>query len=116
MKPLIFLLAMALAAAPLASPPGKDLFEKRCAGCHSLDRNKEGPMLRGVYGRAAASVKSFPYSEALAKARLIWNAETLDQWLTDSEKLVPGADMTFRVENQAEREAIIEYLRASPFN
>ena len=112
MKALIFLSALALAAAPLASPPGKDLFDKRCGGCHAMDKDKEGPRLRGVYGRAAASVKSFPYSEALQKSQLTWNAETLNQWLTDSENLVPGTDMTVRVESQAEREAIIEYLRA----
>src|SRR5580700_10566743 len=44
---------------------GKELFEKRCGGCHALDRDKEGPRLGGVYGRAAASVPSFDYSAAL---------------------------------------------------
>jgi cytochrome c2 len=33
---------------------GKEIFEKRCGGCHSLDRDKEGPRLRGVYGRGPA--------------------------------------------------------------
>jgi hypothetical protein len=32
---------------------GKELFEKRCTGCHSLDQDKEGPRLKGVYGRQA---------------------------------------------------------------
>ena len=90
---------------------GQDLFAKRCGGCHSLDRDKEGPRLRGVYGRAAASVESFEYSEALKKSRLRWDAETLDRWLTDTEKLVPNTDMTFRVTEPAERNAIIQYLR-----
>ena len=34
----------------------KALFEKRCGGCHALDRDKEGPRLGGVYGRTAGSV------------------------------------------------------------
>jgi cytochrome c len=40
---------------------GKETFEKRCGGCHSLDRDKEGPRLRGVYGRTSGSVSSFNY-------------------------------------------------------
>ena len=44
---------------------GKDLFEKRCGGCHSLDARKEGPRLRNVYGRKAGSISSFKYSDAL---------------------------------------------------
>ena len=110
----LFLAAFAwsLAGAPQGdAPPGKDLFEQRCGGCHSLDRDKEGPRLRGAYGRAAASVESFAYSEALKKSGLTWDAGTLDRWLTDSEKLVPNTDMTFRVPSAAERGAIIEYLR-----
>ena len=42
--------------AQTAEKQGKDLFEKRCGGCHALDRDKEGPRLGGVYGRAAAPV------------------------------------------------------------
>jgi len=67
---------------------GKELFERRCAGCHSLDRDKEGPRLRGVYDRAAASVESFAYSDALRKSGIMWSDDMLDKWLTDTEKLV----------------------------
>jgi cytochrome c len=105
-------LVVAIAAWPQAPPlTGKELFEKRCGGCHSLDADKEGPRLRGVFHRAAAGVASFPYSDALKKAGLTWDDQTLDRWLTDSEKLVPGADMTIRVEKPAERAAIIAYLK-----
>lgn len=93
---------------------GKELFEKRCSGCHALDRDKEGPRLRGVYGRVAGSVESFQYSDALKKSKITWTDETLDQWLTDTEKLVPGNDMTFHLEKGAERADIIAYLRQVP--
>ena len=33
---------------------GKELFEKRCSGCHSPKRDMEGPHLAGVYGRCTA--------------------------------------------------------------
>src|SRR5438046_999034 len=79
-----------------AQPDRKALFERRCGGCHALDRDKEGPRLGGVYGRTA---------------RIVWKEETLDRWLTDTEKLVPNNDMTFHVEQAGERSEIIAYLK-----
>jgi cytochrome c2 len=38
---------------------GKELFDKRCGGCHALDRDKEGPRLGGVYGRTPARLRPF---------------------------------------------------------
>jgi cytochrome c len=90
---------------------GKALFEKRCGGCHALDRDKEGPRLGGVYGRTAGSIDSFQYSDALKKSKIKWVEDTLDKWLTDTEKLVPGNDMTFHVEKAEERSEIIAYLK-----
>jgi cytochrome c len=90
--------------------PGKAVFEKRCGGCHSVDRDKEGPRLGGVVGRRAGSVAGFEYSDALKKSKITWNAETLDKWLTSTDSVAPGNDMTFRVEKAEERRAIIEYL------
>ena len=96
-----------------ATASGKELFEKRCGGCHSLDRDKEGPRLGGVYGRVAGSVDSFQYSEALKKSKITWTDATLDKWLTDTEKLVPDNDMSFHVEKPDERGEIIAYLKQS---
>jgi cytochrome c len=113
---LVVLLAgwsLAVSAKAQAEPDGKALFEKRCGGCHGLDRDKEGPRLGGVYGRTAGSVDSFQYSEALGKSGIKWTAENLDKWLTDTEKLVPNNDMTFHVEKADERSAIIAYLKTS---
>src|SRR5713226_6926952 len=96
-----------------ATVSGKELFEKRCGGCHSLDRDKEGPRLRGVYGRVAGSVDSFQYSDALKKSKITWTEATLDKWLTDTEKLVPDNNMSFHVESSDERGEIIAFLKQS---
>ena len=101
------LLGVGRAQAPASE---KELFDKR-GGCHALDRDKEGPQLHGVYGRKAASVESFQYSDALKQSKIVWTDETLERWLTDTEKLVPNNDMTVRVEKPDERRAIIAYLR-----
>jgi cytochrome c len=89
---------------------GKQLFEKRCGGCHSLDKDKEGPHLRGVYGRIAGTLSSFAYSDALKRSGIAWTGDTLEKWLTDTDKLAPGNDMAFRVEDAGERRQIISYL------
>jgi cytochrome c len=106
-----------LAAASFAMPQagdgakGKEVFQRRCGGCHSPDRSMEGPRLRGVYGRRSGSAPGFQYSEALKNAKITWNNEALDKWLTDTEALVPDNDMTFRVQSADERRDIIAYLK-----
>ena len=92
---------------------GKDLFEKRCGGCHSLDANKEGPQLRNVYGRKAGSISNFKYSDALKGAQFMWDQNSLDKWLTNTESVIPDNDMDFHVPKADERADIIEYLRVS---
>ena len=90
---------------------GKELFGKRCAGCHALDTEKEGPRLRGVYRRTSGIVPAFTYSDALKKAHIIWDEKTLDKWLTDPEKLVANNDMAFQIANADERRQIIAFLK-----
>jgi cytochrome c len=113
----VALSAILLAAASFAMPQaadaakGKEVFQRRCGGCHSLDRSMEGPRLRGVYGRRSGSAPDFQYSEALKKAKITWDDGALGKWLTDTEALVPDNDMTFRVQSADERRDIIAYLK-----
>jgi cytochrome c len=92
---------------------GKVLFEKRCTGCHALDMNKEGPRLRGVFGRRAGSVPDFNYSDELRAAKIVWDPVSLDRWLTDPDSVVKDNDMAFHVSNPRERADLIEFLRIS---
>jgi cytochrome c len=91
---------------------GKQLFERRCSGCHALDINKEGPRLRGVYGRKAAAVADFEYSEALRKTSVQWDEASLERWLKDPDAMAPGTDMAFQVPDPDERKALIAYLKS----
>jgi len=113
--PVLFLVLAALSLFPAQSTAqsksGKELFDARCAGCHALDRDKEGPRLGRVYGRAAGSVASFQYSDALTKSKIVWDEQTLDRWLSDPDKMVPDNNMGFRVQNPEERHKIIEFLK-----
>ncbi|HEX4581189.1 MAG TPA: heme-binding domain-containing protein [Acidobacteriaceae bacterium] len=90
---------------------GEDIFERRCTGCHAMEQNRDGPRLRGVFGRMSGAVTGFDYSPALARAHIVWNQATLEQWLADPETLVPGNNMEFHVAKPQERRDLIRFLR-----
>ncbi|NYE61124.1 cytochrome c [Duganella sp. 1224] len=91
---------------------GQRLWQQRCTECHTLDVDDTGPHHRGVFGRRAGSVKGYDYSRALRKANLVWDETSLDRWLTDPEKFLPGQNMDYRVRSKAERAALIAYLKS----
>lgn len=111
-----FLAIMSLAMSDSAPDPapqaerGEVLYRQYCGSCHSLDRNKYGPRHRGVYGSEAGAVADYSYSDALANAAIVWNADTLDRWLADPGAMLPGTRMRFRLDDAGERQSIIAYL------
>jgi cytochrome c len=103
--------AITLAASAKDAGRGRDTFEKRCTGCHALDKIKVGPPLRGVYGRNAGKDPQFIYSDAVKNTSVKWDESTLDRWLADTESVIPGNDMPFRLNDRVDRSTIIAYLR-----
>ena len=103
------LVAPTLAAGDAAA--GRTLYQARCAACHSLDYNGVGPAHRGVFGRSAAQAPGFAYSEALRSSHLVWNEDSLDRWLADPEKVVPGQRMGINVPEAKDRGDLIAYLK-----
>jgi cytochrome c len=98
---------------------GKRVFET-CASCHVPDAetNKYGPYLKGVVGRTAGTVPNFRYSKAMSDAGaagLVWNDETLAEFLYSPKKKVPGTSMRFwGLWSEAEIRDVIAYLKTSP--
>lgn len=90
---------------------GKQLFEKRCTGCHALTQDREGPRLQGVFGRISGVVPGFTYSTALKNAKVVWNEATLDRWLSNPDAMIPGNNMDFFVAKQQERIDLIRFLK-----
>jgi cytochrome c len=78
-----------------------------------MDQDREGPRLRGVFGRTSGAVAGFDYSPALKKAQVVWNETTLEQWLADPDTLVPGNNMEFHVAKPQERRDLIRFLKES---
>jgi cytochrome c len=90
---------------------GKALFEKRCTGCHSMEGDREGPRLAGVFGRKAGSVAGFEYSAGLKNLGITWDETTLEKWLKDPDILVPDTKMDFHVPTAQERSDLIAYFK-----
>jgi cytochrome c len=104
------LAACASAQAAGDAERGKDTYEARCGGCHSVEADRIGPRHAGVFGRKAGSVAGFAYSPALQASGVVWNEQTLERWLTDPEKFVPGQRMGYSLGDAALRADVIAYL------
>ncbi|GAB6052395.1 cytochrome c family protein [Magnetospira thiophila] len=75
---------------------GKKVF-KKCKACHEVKqgKNKVGPSLYGVVGRASASIDDFKYSDAMKAAGKTWDEATIAEYLKDPKAFVPGNKMAF---------------------
>ena len=91
---------------------GEKVF-KKCKACHAVEegKNKTGPSMYGVVGRAAGSVEGYKYSNAMAGSGLVWDAETLDGFLTKPKKYLKGTKMSFAgLKKEKDRANVIAYL------
>ncbi|TLU72074.1 cytochrome c oxidase assembly protein [Lichenicoccus roseus] len=100
------------ANAPPDAAAGRTLFAADCAGCHALDHAIEGPRLAGVYGRRAGSVPGYPYTPALAGARITWDDRSLERWLSGPRAFIPGTAMPDAIDDPVGRRDIIAYLHS----
>jgi len=89
---------------------GEALYDSRCTACHSLDHSRIGPAHRGVFGRRAGRVAGFDYSPALRRSHVVWNAKSLDRWLTNPELFIPGQKMGYSVPDAQDRTDIVAFL------
>jgi len=110
---------VSLLALSFALPTGvlaADKAFRKCASCHSIEEggaNKVGPNLWNIMNRGTAQMEGYKYSKkfaAWAEENPEWTPELMDQWLTNSKKMVKGTKMAFREKKEAKRAEIIEYL------
>ena len=109
------LFALVQPAAAGDASRGAKVFQA-CIACHSAvpGEHLTGPSLGDVWHRKAGTAKGFTrYSPALARANVTWDEATLDKWLADPQKFIPGTTMAFAgLKEPKDREDVIAYLRA----
>ena len=105
-------LLCAVTAAPAQdAAAGKAAFAP-CAACHSVGGNNgAGPSLQGVIGRKAGAFAGFRYSAAMRAVGTTWDPVSLDAYIADPQKAIPGNVMPFPgVPDAKVRADIVAYL------
>jgi cytochrome c len=92
---------------------GEKIF-KKCAACHSIDKggkNKIGPALYNVVGRAVGGVDDYKYSKTLASYDKEWTFEELNGFLTKPSSYLKGTKMSYAgLRKEKDRASVIKYL------
>ena len=98
---------------------GKKIF-KKCAACHSINKggkNKIGPALYNVVGRAVGNLDDYKYSKALASYGKEWTFEELNGFLQKPASYLKGTKMSYAgLRKEKDRASIIKYLNQKSDN
>merc|ERR1712154_148330 len=74
-------------------------------------KHKQGPNLNGLIGRQTGQAAGFTYTEANKKKGITWGADTLDEYLTNPKKYIPGTKMVFAgLKKKKDRDDLIAFL------
>jgi len=92
---------------------GEKIF-KKCAACHSINKggkNKIGPALYNVVGRAVGGVDNYKYSKTLASYSKNWTFEELNGFLQKPASYLKGTKMSYAgLRKEKDRASVIKYL------
>lgn len=131
LKPVVALLALAVATPALAADPVKgEASFRKCKACHSIigadgtevqKGGKTGPNLFGLVGKPVASDQDFKYGEGILAAKekgAVWDEAQLATYLQDPTAWVKAASgdegatskMTFKLTKAEEAADVAAYL------
>lgn len=114
----VALTSLAFTGAATAGDPaaGETVFAK-CKACHMVGpdaKNRVGPILNGIVGRAAGSHEGYNYSKPMKEAGaggLVWTEPNLAEYLRDPRTFLKGNKMAFAgLKKDDDLEDVIAYL------
>lgn len=114
----LFIISPSVSLADGHAAEGERLFRSlRCASCHEVGpegRNKVGPHLNEIIGRAAGNIEGFRYSRAMqgrAEDGLVWDEDMLRAFLIAPSDFLPRTRMAYRgVRKEEDLTALLSYL------
>lgn len=97
---------------------GEKVF-KKCSACHAVGegaQHKVGPELNDIFGRAAGGAEGYKYSKAMIAAGeegLVWDADSLTEYLTKPKAMIKGTKMAFAgLKKEEDIDNILAYLKS----
>lgn len=85
----------------------------QCIGCHSPGYHRTGPKHCGIFGKVAGSDSDFTYTGAMKKSGITWNETTLNDFLLNPLKKIPGTSMGFSgISSENDRRLLIAFLKS----
>lgn len=91
---------------------------RECARCHSVGqgaKNRVGPHLNGIFGRRAAAVDGFSYSNGLTrmgKDGLVWDFDLLDRYVENPKAFASDTRMAYKgLKDAGQRADLLAFLR-----
>jgi len=110
----VFMVAGAGAALAEGDAAAGEKVFRKCKACHVADAetNRVGPYLVGIVGRPAGMAEGFNYSDAMKDSGVIWDEETLAQYLANPKGFIDKNKMAFPGLKKEEDVAnVIAYLK-----
>jgi cytochrome c len=105
-----------IGAAAADEQSGRQVFERRCRGCHGGTSAPAdlpiGPRLNGIVGSKAGPGDHGVHSRAVIDSTTVWDRDSLRRFLTDPQREIPGTLMAVRVSDAAELESLLDYLES----
>jgi cytochrome c len=109
-------LAGLMGAAAADEQSGRQVFERRCRGCHGSTAAPAdypiGPRLDGIVGSKAGVADHGVHSRAVMDSGIVWDRASLRRFLSNPQREVPGTLMAASVSDPADLENLLDYLES----
>src|ERR671917_627870 len=87
----------------------------QCRACHQVGpmaKNAVGPVLNGLFGRAAGTVEGYNYSAANKNSGITWDEAVFREYIKDPKAKIPGTKMVYAgLKDEKRIDDLVAYLK-----